>query len=315
MFAFGPVPSRRLGHSLGINNIPPKVCTYACVYCQIGRTSHLRHDRQVFYAPEEIVQDVECKVTETRERGNAVDFLSFVPDGEPTLDVNLGREIDLLRFLKIPIAVISNASLISREDVRRDLSRADWVSLKMDAVTETAWRKTDRPHGQLELSAILEGALEFSRTFKGRLVTETMLVSGLNDTEEVLRQTAHYLAKLGPETSYISIPTRPPAESRVRPPDARGINRAFQIFREQLEHVELITGYEGNAFSATGDLATDLLGIMAVHPMRRDAIDEILKSADKDWSLVEDLIERRLLVETVYQGYHYFLRQFNPVES
>ena len=93
MIAFGPVPSRRLGHSLGINNIPPKICTYSCVYCQVGRTLRMQVERGAFYEPEQIARNVEKKVKEAQDKGERIDYLTFVPDGEPTLDINLGKEI------------------------------------------------------------------------------------------------------------------------------------------------------------------------------------------------------------------------------
>jgi len=170
MIAFGPVPSRRLGHSLGINNIPPKICTYSCVYCQVGRTPRMQTEREAFYKKEKVLQDVEYKVNEVKKKDEDIDYLSFVPDGEPTLDVNLGEEIKLLRILGIRIAVISNASLIWRKDVQNDLRRADWVSLKIDwvslkidAVTEGTWQRVNRPRRILKLNKILQGILEFSR--------------------------------------------------------------------------------------------------------------------------------------------------------
>ena len=178
MIAFGPVPSRRLGRSLGINNIPPKVCTYACVYCQLGRTIKMRVERSAFYEPGEIVRAVRDKVEKASGIGEAVDYLTFVPDGEPTLDVDIGREIELLRSLGIKIAVITNGSLIWREGVREDLMKADWVSLKVDSTREAVWHRIDRPHGTLRLASILDGVLEFAMAYGGELVTETMLVEG-----------------------------------------------------------------------------------------------------------------------------------------
>jgi len=163
MIAFGPVPSRRLGRSMGINNIPPKVCTYSCVYCQLGRTTKMPVERRAFYEPEEILRDVQKKVERAKEAGERIDYLTFVPDGEPTLDVNLGNEVELLRSLGIKIAIITNSSLIWREDVREDLMKADWVSVKMDSVREETWREINRPHGALRLSSILDGALKFAK--------------------------------------------------------------------------------------------------------------------------------------------------------
>jgi len=114
MKVYGPVPSRRLGRSLGINNIPSKVCSYSCVYCQAGRTTRLRGERSPFFRPEELTEEVAERVERLRGRGENVDYLSFVPNGEPTLDVTLGRTIELLKPLGIRIAVITNASLLWR---------------------------------------------------------------------------------------------------------------------------------------------------------------------------------------------------------
>jgi wyosine [tRNA(Phe)-imidazoG37] synthetase (radical SAM superfamily) len=184
MIAFGPVPSRRLGRSLGVNNIPPKVCSYSCAYCQLGRTIKMQVERQTFYEPEDIVKNVREKIARVSEVGEPVDYLTFVPDGEPTLDINLGREIELLKPLGINIAVISNGSLVWRQDVREDLVKADWVSLKVDSTREEIWRRINRPHRTLQLAAILDGMLEFAAVYKGELVTETMLVEGVNDRDD-----------------------------------------------------------------------------------------------------------------------------------
>jgi wyosine [tRNA(Phe)-imidazoG37] synthetase (radical SAM superfamily) len=131
MIAFGPVPSRRLGRSLGINNIPAKVCTYSCVYRQVGRTDTLQVERCPFYEPDEIFKIVREQVMKANKKSESIDYLTFVSNGEPTLDVNLSGEIDQLKSMGIKIAIITNASLVFREDVRADLMKADWVSLKM----------------------------------------------------------------------------------------------------------------------------------------------------------------------------------------
>lgn len=167
MLAFGPVPSRRLGRSLGINNIPPKVCTYSCVYCQVGRTLKMQVERRAFYEPEDVLKDVQDKVERAKEAGESIDYLTFVPDGEPTMDVHLGREIELLKPLGIRIAVITNASLIGREDVREELVKADWVSFKIDSTREEVWRRINRPHRTLQQSTVLDGMLEFAEPSAG----------------------------------------------------------------------------------------------------------------------------------------------------
>ncbi len=309
MIAFGPVPSRRLGRSLGINNIPPKVCTYACVYCQLGRTIKMQVERRAFYEPEEVVRAVRDKVEKANEAGETIDCLTFVPDGEPTLDVHLGREIELLKPLGIKIAVISNGSLLWREDVREDLMKANWVSLKIDSTREKVWHRIDRPHGTLQLASILDGMLEFATAYGGELVTETMLVQGVNDGDNHVREVAGFLSRLKPARAYLSIPTRPPAEEWVRPPGEGVINRAYQILSESMGRVEYLIGYEGNAFAFTGDVEEDLLSITSVHPMREEAVSEFLARAGADWPVVHGLIAQGQLIETEYEGRKFFMRK------
>lgn len=309
MIAFGPVPSRRLGRSLGINNIPPKVCTYSCVYCQLGRTIKMQVERRPFYQPTEVSESVRAKVKQAEKSGEPIDYLTFVPDGEPTLDLNLGRKIASLRPLGSPIAVITNSSLIWREDVREELAKADWVSLKVDATREEVWRQVDRPHGTLQLASILDGMLEFAKVYTGNLMTETMLVKGLNDSAHCVREVADFLDRLQPDRAYLSIPTRPPAEEWARPPEEEIINRAYQIISEKVDHVEYLIGYEGNAFAFTGAVEEDLLSITAVHPMRREAVSEFLARAGADWSIVQHLVDQGQLVETDYEGRTFYMRK------
>lgn len=308
MIAFGPVPSRRLGRSLGINHIPPKVCTYSCVYCQVGRTLRLRYRRRDFHDPGEVVGAVTDKVDASRRAGEAVDYLTFVPDGEPTLDRGLGTLIRLLRPLGIPIAVVTNGSLLDREEVREELFEADWVSIKVDTVDEARWRQVNRPHGRLRLDTILDGVLAFAGAYRGRLVTETMLLAGVNDAEGQMRATASFVARLSPERAYLAVPTRPPAEPWVRPAPPGSVARAYEVFRALGGRVELLVGYEGNAFAATGDPGQDLLSITAVHPMREEAVSRFLSRAGASRDVVEGLVRHGGLVRVDYGGHVYLVR-------
>jgi wyosine [tRNA(Phe)-imidazoG37] synthetase (radical SAM superfamily) len=308
MIAFGPVPSRRLGRSLGVNNIPPKVCTYSCLYCQLGRTIRMRTGRRLLRRPDAVVAAVREKLVAADRAGARVDYIAFVPDGEPTLDENLGRTMRSLRPLGIPIAVISNGSLLDREDVRGDLAEADWVSLKIDAVREETWRRVDRPHGRLRLGSILDGMREFAAGFAGQLATETMVLAGLNDTEAELRATAAFAGELHPATAYLAAPTRPPAERWVRPATEAAMARAYEVFRAWHGRVELLVGPEAGAFASTGDPREDLLSITAVHPMREAAVRRFVERAGADWDLVTDLVRQGSLVEATYGTHRYFLR-------
>ena len=309
MIAYGPVPSRRLGKSLGINNIPPKACTYACAYCQVGLTSDRMVERREFYSPTEISRAVDDRLEEVKQHGDAVDFLSVVPDGEPTLDVNLGREIELLRKFELPIAVITNSSLLGLPAVRKELAAADWVSLKVDTVDEDTWRRLNHPDRALNLSDILEGMATFRNMFNGTLVTETMLVAGVNDTDQHAANTAAFLSHLKPDKTYLAVPTRPPAQAWVRPPSSDALVRCHHLFSKQVGNVEYLMGYEGDTFSAAGKPRENLLGVTAVHPMRAQAVARLLDRSGDSWDIVEELLRDGSLREVDYAGQKYFVHR------
>jgi len=310
MLSFGPVPSRRLGHSIGINNIPPKTCTYSCIYCQLGRTHDIQTERRIFYKTKEIFDSVKNKIKKTEEKDETIDYLTFVPDGEPTLDVNLGKEIEILKSLNFKIAVITNSSLLWKKDVQDDLSKADFVSLKIDTINEEIWRRINRPHRLLKISKILSGIIDFSQDFNGELTTETMLVNGVNDKIQELELTANFIKDLDSKKSYISMPTRPPAEKFVNTPSDFNMTMAYNVFKDKSINVEFLTGYEGNAFVFTGNLEEDLLSITSVHPMRQDAVKNFLSKANGDWIIVKKLIDDNKLVEVKYNGKKFYLRKF-----
>ncbi|MGB5287938.1 MAG: radical SAM protein [Ignavibacteriaceae bacterium] len=308
MITFGPIPSRRLGRSLGVNNIPPKICSYSCVYCQIGLTDSMSIERKEFYSPDEILKEVSEKVKKLQSTGEQIDYITFVPDGEPTLDINLGKEIYLLGQLGIKIAVITNSSLLWDEDVRKDLMNADWVSIKIDTVDEKIWHKIDRPNGKLDLQKILSGTEAFAKEFKGILVTETMLVKGINDYVESIKSTAEVIKQLNPDKSYILLPTRPPAEKSVVAPDEEDLNMAYQEFNSYINTVELLTGSEGTDFTYSTDAEKELLSILAVHPMRKDAVESFLSKAQANWDLIERLTNKNILKEIQYSGNTFYLK-------
>ena len=312
---FGPVPSRRLGRSLGINNIPPKICSYACVYCQLGNTLKMDIERRAFYPPSEIYESVEQRVKQLISKEEPIDYLAFVPDGEPTLDINLGKSIDLLKQLDIPIAIISNTSLIDREDVRNDLSKADWVSLKIDAGNETLWRKIDRPHGKLNFEQMLNGLYNFRENYNGILATETMLIDNLNDSEISVNEISQILKRLKPDIAYISIPTRPPAGQNIIPAKPDALNAAYQIISSVVKKSELLTGYEGNAFSATGNIRQDILNITSVHPMREDAVKVLLKKSQSGWNIIEQMLQEKEIIRLPYDGHNYYLRNLKKKKN
>ena len=303
MIVFGPVPSRRLGKSLGVNNIPYKICTYSCVYCQVGRTRKMIIERQKFYSVSEIVGEVKRKLN------TEPDYVTFVPDGEPTLDINLGKAAACIKDLGVKVAVITNSSLLWMGDVREDLSVFDFVSVKIDAVTREKWRKINRPHPDLKLERILDGIVEFRDEYEGVFVTETMLVDALT-TEDEIRKIAEIVGTLNPHKAYLSIPIRPPAEKWVKVPSEEFVMRAYEIFSSYAD-TALNTGFEGTDFLIGEEFEKEILSIAAVHPIREDALRDIMRRYGVGEDRVQSLIDKGLLKRIEYSGRIFYIRGWN----
>jgi len=300
---FGPVRTRRLGWSLGINNVRPKTCSYACVYCQVGATTRARIKREAFHEPLEIISAVQQRVSACAESGQAVDYATFVPDGEPTLDIHLGEAIRGIRAPDLRVAVITNASLLWREDVREDLAAADWVSLKVDTVDERTWRRLNRPIRTLDLAVVLDGMRRFAEEFHGYLATETMLVDGLNDDEANVRGVAGFVQSLRPSHAYLSVPVRPGTEPWARAPIADVVRRAAEAFAATGVRATLLRGDQAEAgFAPSPDVIEGLVGILAVQPMTERAAREYVAGSAAEWRPVEDLIGAGRIVRTEREG-------------
>ncbi|MFO7611397.1 MAG: radical SAM protein [Clostridia bacterium] len=302
------MPSRRLGRSIGINNIPPKVCSYSCPYCQLGRTNTMQIKRAAFHKPENIQKEAEARLEQLAAENLAADYFSFVPDGEPTLDINLGTEIHLLRPLGVRIAVISNASLLWMDDVREDLMQADWVSVSIDSADEETWKKINRPHGLLKHEDVLDGITSFAKQYKGVLVSETMLVDGLNDSMRTIEGIAEILGDIKPSKAYLLVPARPPAENWVKRASRESLSMATGIIRRKSGvSVECITGdEEEEGFFFSGDIANDLMGITSVHPVRESVMNRLIEKRNIDGSIIAELVNQGKISELFYEGRKYY---------
>ncbi|MEM2722391.1 MAG: radical SAM protein [Thermoplasmata archaeon] len=306
---FGPVPSRRLGRSLGVNNIPDKICSYGCIYCQVGKTLKMEIERRVYYDKELIFNMVEKRLREIENRGERLDYVSFVPNGEPTLDINLGKEINMIGNLGFKVAVITNSSLIWREDVKEDLYFADLVSFKIDSVDKGNWKRINRPNKFLNLEKILDSILDFSRNYNGKLITETMLVGNFDYDIDSIGKFLKNINNL--YRAYISIPIRPPAENWVKKPDENVINLSYNILTKYLgeEKVHLLTSFEGEDFSISEDPIKNLLAIMAVHPLMEGALLKYIKESNINYETIEELIKKGEIKETYFYGKKFFMRR------
>jgi wyosine [tRNA(Phe)-imidazoG37] synthetase (radical SAM superfamily) len=302
---FGPVRSRRLGWSLGINNVPPKHCTYACVYCQVGATDHASSRRSAFFAADEIAAAVLARAEECRRDGVPVDYATFVPDGEPTLDLALGATIRLLRSGGLRVAVISNGSLLGDATVREEVAAADLVSVKVDTVDESVWRAINRPVGRLALPEVLDGIRRFAVSYRGDLLTETLVVAGLNDDQPSASRTARFVGALEPLHAYVTIPTRPPAEPWVRPPTRDAALRIADAFRAAEVPTTCLLDEAEDPFAPGTDPRQGLLAIAAVHPMVEQDARAYLERSGADGSVLDELVREGRLTAIRFRGRRY----------
>jgi wyosine [tRNA(Phe)-imidazoG37] synthetase (radical SAM superfamily) len=272
-YVFGPVPSRRLGQSLGIDPIPLKTCNWNCVYCQLGRTIPLTNERKEHFPPGEVAAEVQ-EALQAHEPGE-IDWVTFVGSGETLLYSSIGW---LLRQVKgitgLPLAVITNGSLLYLPEVRRELALADAVLPTLDAGTAELYRQINRPHPEITFERLVEGLIAFWEEYRGKLWLEVMLVRGLNDTPHALRDIARVLQRIHPDAVHLSLPTRPPAETWVQPPTDESLMQAMAILGDIAEVVHPAEG----SFDLSGyDNPVDaVLTIITRHPMRQEEIERAL---------------------------------------
>jgi wyosine [tRNA(Phe)-imidazoG37] synthetase (radical SAM superfamily) len=272
-YVFGPVPSRRLGQSLGIDPVPLKTCNWNCVYCQLGRTRPLTNERKDFYPPEEIIGQVK-EALEAHKPGD-IDWVTFIGSGETTLHASLGVMIRQVKALTtLPVAVITNGSLLYLPEVRQELVAADAVLPTLDAGNAKLYRKINRPHPAITFNRIMDGLISFREQYQGKLWIEVMLVRGLNDTEQALKEIAAKLKHIQPDEIHIVQPTRPPVEPWVQPPDEEGLLRAQAILGA---NAMVIPPADGTFdLSGTESLEEAIVGIITRHPMRQEELERTL---------------------------------------
>jgi wyosine [tRNA(Phe)-imidazoG37] synthetase (radical SAM superfamily) len=271
---FGPIPSRRLGQSLGIDPVPLKTCNWNCVYCQLGRSTPLFNERKNYFVPEVILAQVQAALA--AHRPGDIDWITFVGSGEPTLHASLGLLIRQVKTLTdLPVAVITNGSLLYLPEIREELSAADAVLPTLDAGNAQLYRKVNRPWPALTFDRLMDGLAVFRQMYHGKLWIEVMLVKGLNDTEDTLRGIAAALQRIEPDQVHINLPIRPPAEPWVLPPDETGLMRATAILGDIAQVVHPAEG----TFDLSGyDSVVDaIVSIITRHPMREDELVRALE--------------------------------------
>lgn len=271
-YVFGPVLSRRLGRSLGIDPVPLKMCNWNCVYCQLGRTRRLTNIRKA-YAPQAAILAEIRRALQIYGDG-AIDWLTFVGSGETTLNSDLGLLIRRVKDLtRLPVAVITNGSLLSIPEVRAALAPVDAVLPTLDAADDDLYRRINRPHPACSLSRHLDGLRAFRREYSGKLWVEMMLLQGMNDHAPALQAAADALGSIHPDRVHLLLPNRPPAEGWVQPADDAGVKRALDI----LGDVAQAEFPQEHAVGIVDDerLEDAIFAILRRHPMREAEIASV----------------------------------------
>ena len=274
-YVFGPVPSRRLGRSLGGDPIPLKTCNWNCVYCQLGRSRPLENERKDYFPADEIVAEVGEALA--GHEVDEIDWVTFVASGETLLHAHLGSMVrEVKAITQLPVAVITNGSLLYLPDVRQELLAADAVLPSLDAGTPDLYRRLNRPHPDITFERLTDGLMAFRSEYRGNLWLETMLVRGMNDSEEAIRDLAAWIARIQPDEVHLDLPSRPPSEAWVEPPDDESVMRAISII-DHVAPVRAVFPAEGTVdLSGCDNVLDAVIGVITRHPLREEELADAL---------------------------------------
>ena len=301
-YVYGPVPSRRLGLSLGVDVVPFKTCTLDCVYCQLGVTTAHTVDRQPFTPIESVAADV---ATALRERPTP-DFITISGSGEPTLDSQLGELIDRLRSVThLPIAIITNGTLLWVPEVRADCAKADVVLPSLDAGDPQTFQRVNRPHPDITFERLVSGLSVFRDEYEGQIWLEVFIVKGITDNEAAVRAIASVVAEVQPNRVQLNTAVRPAAEAEVKPVSAERLKELATLFDPPAEVVaDFQAPHQPSRQAARSEVILEMLS-------RRPATVEDLAAglglhANEVVKLVDELRKSGAVAEQVRSGRRYF---------
>ncbi len=301
-YLFGPVPSRRLGLSLGVDVIPKKVCTLDCVYCEVGTTDKRALRRREYFPAEAIISEIEEALTGR----SGLDYVTFSGSGEPTLNSKLGEVIRAVKQMtSVPVAVITNGTLLCLEDVRYDLSSADVVLPSLDAVSQEVFEKIDRPHPQLRIEEIIEGLKEFRREYTGQIWLEIMLAKGYNDHEKEILSLRQVVDEIRPDKIQLNTVIRPPSVAGVGPVGETRLKEIQKLFGERCEIIGTFDKHRLDADRKSN--ATEILTLLERRAMTLEGLAQAQGvSPDNVAESLRSLKEAGLIVSFTHRDEEHF---------
>ena len=289
-YTFGPVSSKRLGQSLGVDLLPPKSCSWNCVYCQLGKTRKFVTDRQEFFPREEVLDEIRQAIA----ANSALDWITFVGSGETMLYKGIGWLIGEVKKLTItPVAVITNGSLFYLPEVREELLAADAVLPSLNAGSEALHTQIDRPAPGLTFRRHVDGLVAFRREYKGRLWIEVMLLGGINDSDEALHELASVIKEINPDMVHLVLPTRPAPEQEVRLPSEERSEQAIAILSTVATVIHPVKGTMD--LRSAPDMLEAVTAIVSRHPVQQLELQKAIADCfpgekDKVSAVMQDML-------------------------
>jgi len=303
-YIFGPVPSRRLGRSLGVDLVPYKTCTFDCIYCDLGRTTHKTVSRQPYVPPEEIQAELELYLSVS---GREPDYITISGSGEPTLDTGIGKIIRKIKDItSTPLAVLTNSSLLSSDEVRKDLLEADVVLPSLDAITPALFEYINRPHTSLRIEEIISGLIQFRKQYRGQIWLEVLFCRGVNDNREEIERLREVIKKIEPDRIQLNTLSMPPAEDFVFPLTQHQLGDIRERFGDKAEIIKEFSAFTGSNFSSIDD--SEILNLIKRRPCTAEDIssalglhlNEVVKHLEKlmkEGAVRDQMYERRCYYE------------------
>lgn len=273
-FLFGPVPSRRLGFSLGVDLVPKKVCSLNCVYCEVGKTTKVTTERLFYIPPEKITSEL----IHYFNNNPVPDYITFSGYGEPTLNSGIGR---LIRFIKkrhpkVPVAVLTNGTLLSREEVREELLAADVVLPSLDAATQNTFERINVPASGLHIQSIIEGIVKFRKEFSGKIWLEVFILPGYNNDVHELDTLKNAILEIQPDRVQLNTLDRPGRIENLKPAKGNELEAIRKYWN--MDNVEIIAKQQQrqNLPSYRSDTEQTILSTIARRPCTIDDLAQIL---------------------------------------
>ena len=296
---FGPVPSRRLGMSLGVDMVPKKVCSLDCVYCEVGKTTKLTLERKGYIPYEGIIRELSDYFADNPDP----DYITFSGYGEPTLNLQIGAVITFIKRTRpdIPIAVLTNGTLLCDPQVRKELKNADLVLPSLDAATEAVFARINRPAPDLSLENCLQGLVDFRREFSGKIWLEVLILPGYNDSKEEIAAMADAIRQINPDSVQINTLDRPGTEPGLRGATEAELHRVVDLLA--LDRVEIIAAAlkRKNLPAYRSDAENAILETIARRPCTLIDLTQILGLHVNEINKYLDVLEAAGKIETVEQ--------------